>query len=102
MTRCSPNSPLGLRRERALEETNIGGIRHNVEFFLEILADEAFRAGDLHTAFLDDWAKRRQAKQPWFPEIGQAVAAAAAKNGQGKSAPTPASSLGSRWKEYHQ
>ncbi len=45
---------------RALEETHIGGIRNNVEFFLDVLADDAFRAGDLHTGFLDEWFARRK------------------------------------------
>jgi acetyl-CoA carboxylase biotin carboxylase subunit len=88
------------RLERALEETNIGGIRNNVEFFLEILADEEFRGGELHTAFLDDWMKRRKPKAPWHPEIGEAVAKLVAKGAKNDKAPVAAER--SRWKEYHQ
>ncbi|MBM3762228.1 MAG: acetyl-CoA carboxylase biotin carboxylase subunit [Acidobacteria bacterium] len=45
---------------RALEETHIGGIRTNVEFFLDLLADTEFLAADLHTGFLDEWFTRRK------------------------------------------
>jgi acetyl-CoA carboxylase, biotin carboxylase subunit len=62
------------RLERALEETHIGGIRNNVEFFLDILSDAAFQAGELHTGFLEEWQSRRQRAQPPAPEVAEAVA----------------------------
>ena len=46
------------RMERALRETEILGIENNVGFFRQLLADERFRAGALHTGFLKDFAYR--------------------------------------------
>ena len=50
------------RMRRALEEYRIGGIRTNRAFFSEILDDEAFRAGVLSTAFLEQFFERRKAR----------------------------------------
>ncbi len=55
------------RMKRALGEYAVGGIRTNTRFFLEILADERFRAGDLSTAFLEQFFERRNKKE------GQAI-----------------------------
>jgi acetyl-CoA carboxylase biotin carboxylase subunit len=41
------------RMRRALSEYRIEGIRTNIAWFAEILADDAFRAGDFSTTFLD-------------------------------------------------
>ena len=38
---------------RALSEYHLGGIRSNIPLFRAILKDPAFRAGDLHTGYLD-------------------------------------------------
>ncbi len=65
------------RLERALEETHIGGIRTNIEFFLDVLGDAAFQAGDLHTGFLDEWFVRR--KKHVFSNDDLAAALMAAK-----------------------
>jgi acetyl-CoA carboxylase biotin carboxylase subunit len=43
------------RMQRALAETEILGIANNVAFFRQLLADERFRSGQLHTAFLRDF-----------------------------------------------
>ena len=47
------------RMRRALSEYVVEGIRTNIAFFDEILADPAFRKGELSTAFLDEFFKRR-------------------------------------------
>jgi acetyl-CoA carboxylase biotin carboxylase subunit len=47
------------RLDRALSEYTLTGVRTNLAFFREILADEEFRAGRLSTAFLEEFAKRR-------------------------------------------
>lgn len=47
------------RLDRALAEYSISGIRTNVAFFREVLADAEFRAGNLSTAFLDGFFLRR-------------------------------------------
>lgn len=83
------------RLERALAETHIGGIRNNVEFFLDVLGDAAFQAGELHTGFLEEWQQRRQRREALAPEVAEAVAAAAAKLETGKPA---AQARVSRWR----
>jgi acetyl-CoA carboxylase biotin carboxylase subunit len=62
------------RMARALGEYSIAGIRTNTRFFLDILADPKFRAGDLSTAFLDSFFDRRTAAPPVDLET-EAVAA---------------------------
>ena len=46
------------RMLRALGEYYVGGIRTNIPLFSVILHDPAFRAGDLHTGYLDALLKR--------------------------------------------
>ena len=46
------------RMRRALSEYVVEGIRTNISWFDEILADESFRAGDLSTAFLEKFKAR--------------------------------------------
>jgi acetyl-CoA carboxylase biotin carboxylase subunit len=43
---------------RALEEYSVGGIKTNVAFFRGIFDDECFRAGELHTGFIDEYFAR--------------------------------------------
>jgi len=64
------------RMVRALREYDVGGIRTNIGFFRQILEDAEFRAGRLHTGFIDDFFQRHQAPQP--PRDLAAVAALAA------------------------
>jgi acetyl-CoA carboxylase biotin carboxylase subunit len=47
------------RLRRALSEYVVEGIRTNIAFFDEVLADPVFRKGALSTAFLDEFFKRR-------------------------------------------
>ena len=85
------------RMERALDETSVFGIKTNVSFFKEILSDVEFRAGNLHTGFIDGFLTRRR---PTPPEIPQEIAALAAmwhatkKGTQPASIPAPSS----RWR----
>ena len=83
--RCSPNWPSGpttrehatARMLRALREYDVGGIRTNLGFFRQILEDPEFRAGNLHTGFIDEFFARTtrphpppngvQAVPPWRP-----------------------------------
>ena len=59
------------RLERALSETVILGIRNNVHFFRQLIADPAFVAGELHTTFLNTFNYADPA-----PPMGDALAAA--------------------------
>ena len=82
------------RMRRALLEYEIGGIRTNRAFFGEILSDEAFRAGDLSTAFLDEFFARRPSSEPDLAAEG--VAALVAAFSQKTDAP-PSLRSESRW-----
>src|ERR1700735_200587 len=48
------------RLQRALTEYGLSGIQTNISFFLEILNDPEFRAGDISTAFIPDFIARRK------------------------------------------
>jgi acetyl-CoA carboxylase biotin carboxylase subunit len=86
------------RLERALEETHIGGIRTNIEFFLDVLADAAFQAGDLHTGFLDEWFLRR--KKHVFSEEDLAAARKAAElEAKGRKIERVEPAARSKWKQ---
>jgi len=47
------------RLDRALSEYVLAGVRNNIAFFREVLADKEFREGRLSTSFLDRFFKRR-------------------------------------------
>jgi len=64
------------RMIRALREYDVGGIRTNLGFFRQILEDPEFRAGHLHTGFIDEFFERRRPPLP--PADLAAVAALAA------------------------
>ena len=64
------------RMIRALREYDVGGIRTNIGFFRQILEDREFRAGHLHTGFIDEFFQRHNA--PEAPPDLAAVAALAA------------------------
>jgi len=49
------------RLTRALNEYFVGGIKTNISLFRRILRDPDFRAGNLHTGFLDQMLKRKEA-----------------------------------------
>lgn len=88
------------RMVRALGEYNVGGIRTNIGFFRQILEDPEFRAGNLHTGFIEEFFARHRAADA--PAEMRAVAALAAalhvskRNGNGAA---PAAASPSRWVE---
>lgn len=61
------------RTQRALREYDVSGIKTNIGFFRRILEEEAFRRGDLHTAFIDEFLARRAPAAP--PSELRAIAA---------------------------
>jgi acetyl-CoA carboxylase biotin carboxylase subunit len=83
-----------LRREeatdrmiRALGEYDVGGIRTNIGFFRQILEDGGFRAGQLHTGFIEEFFKRHRPPLPGR-DLAEVAALAAvlhtlARNGNG-------------------
>ncbi len=55
----APSREAAIRRmRRALSEYVVEGIRTNLAWFDEILADESFHAGDLSTAFLEKFQRK--------------------------------------------
>ena len=81
------------RMRRALSEYKIEGIRTNLAWFDEILRDESFRAGDLSTAFLENFRRAARESPGIEMEAVAAVVAAlqipkarAASSGTGRSA----------------
>ncbi len=83
------------RLDRALSEYAIGGIRTNIAFFREILADEAFRSGRFSTAFLEGFFERR-APLDTDPEAEAAAALVAAASLR-QPVPAPKESAKSAW-----
>ena len=91
------------RMIRALREYDVGGIRTNIAFFRQILEDEEFRAGRLHTGFIEEFfAKHRPAEAPADAALVAALVAAldsqAAKaQAAGAQAARPSSQRASQW-----
>jgi len=52
------------RMLRALREYDVAGIHTNITFFRQILEDEEFREGRLHTRFVDEFLARRKPFDP--------------------------------------
>jgi acetyl-CoA carboxylase biotin carboxylase subunit len=73
---------------RALRECHVGGIATNLAFFREVIADPEFRAGNLHTGFIDEWRLRRQSL-PECPRLIKAAASAAAVQPAARATASP-------------
>jgi acetyl-CoA carboxylase biotin carboxylase subunit len=87
------------RMLRALGEYHVGGIRTNIGLFEAILRDEAFRAGDLHTGYLDELLRGGATAAKAAPEELPAIAALVAAEVSKSARPgrTPAVAAGTRW-----
>jgi len=70
------------RLDRALSEYVLTGLRTNIAFFREILADAAFREGRLSTSFLEHFFHRRT-KRDAAPEAEAAAALVLAMESRG-------------------
>jgi acetyl-CoA carboxylase, biotin carboxylase subunit len=69
-----PTREAAIRKlDRALSEYVLTGVRNNIAFFREVLADTEFREGRLSTSFLDRFFKRR--KKPEDDPEAEAAAA---------------------------
>jgi acetyl-CoA carboxylase biotin carboxylase subunit len=82
------------RMKRALGEYAVGGIRTNARFFLDILADEEFRAGEFSTAFLEQFFEKRQVTRSPVPQDEAVAALIASMDG---SAPSKKEVTASNW-----
>ena len=85
------------RMLRALGEYHVGGIRTNIPLFDAILRDPAFRAGDLHTGYLDALLKRPGLLDlPPAPELAAIAATASAAHSKAATSTSPQQTA-SRW-----
>ena len=65
------------RALRAINEYYVAGIRTNIDFFRAILEDPEFRAGNLHTGFIDEFFARTK-EAPASEEVARVAALVAA------------------------
>ncbi len=82
------------RLDRALSEYVLTGVRNNITFFREVLADAEFRGGRLSTSFLDRFFERRK-RADIDPEAEAAAALVLALRSNG--AKKPALTNSSKW-----
>ncbi|MEO8659392.1 MAG: acetyl-CoA carboxylase biotin carboxylase subunit [Bryobacteraceae bacterium] len=64
------------RMLRALDEYYVAGIKTNISFFRQILTDERFRQGLLHTGFIEEFFARHVAETPDAEETERMAVAA--------------------------
>jgi acetyl-CoA carboxylase biotin carboxylase subunit len=72
------------RMIRALGEYDVGGIRTNIGFFRQILEDTGFRAGQLHTGFIEEFFRRHRPPLPGR-DLAEVAALAAALHTLGRN-----------------
>ncbi len=87
------------RMLRALGEYHVGGIRTNISLFEAVLNDAGFRAGEIHTNYLDEMLRRGISFEKPADEEVKRIAALVALRQQTETAATAgvASSNGSKW-----
>ncbi len=86
------------RMLRALGEYYVGGIKTNIPLFQRILNDPAFRAGDLHTGYLDQLLKTPpDREQPFPPELTEIAALVGGKHSDADGAELEVPHESSRW-----
>ena len=85
------------RMRRALEEYHVAGVQTNLGLFADLISDEAFVRGKLHTGFLDEFFKRRKVRVPDAELEAVAALAAHAARPSVQSANSPAAATASRW-----
>jgi len=73
------------RLTRALHEYSITGVETNLLFFDELLRDDQFRAGNLHTGFVADFFSRRRPRHEPSETMQLAMALAAAAHAQSET-----------------
>jgi acetyl-CoA carboxylase, biotin carboxylase subunit len=86
------------RLDRALSEYILTGVRNNIAFFREVLADAEFRSGRLSTSFLDRFFKSRM-KAEDDPEAEAAAALAMALEESHHSGSPLLTHVSSHWLE---
>lgn len=77
------------RMHRALQEYSVGGIKTTLPFFREIVSDPEFVAGNLDTAFIERFQKRKTADAKPTDDLA-IIAAALSSSKQSTNTPTTA------------
>jgi acetyl-CoA carboxylase biotin carboxylase subunit len=86
------------RMRSAVGETFVGGIKTSIGFFRRVLADEQFRAADIHTGFIEEFlARSGPADVDGSMEIVGALVAAVHAQEKRASAAASAMPQQSRW-----
>jgi acetyl-CoA carboxylase biotin carboxylase subunit len=99
LTVHAPDRPAAIARTlRALEEYAVTGVTTNLAFFGDLLRDEEFAAGRLHTGFLDEFMARRpqHPPDPLLDHLAAAVAAVHTRDTE-PGRPDPDPLRNSRW-----
>jgi len=66
------------RMARALDEYRIDGLKTSISFHRQVMGHPAFRAGDLHTGFLEEYPELlKPGVDPWLDEVAVVAAAVA-------------------------
>jgi acetyl-CoA carboxylase biotin carboxylase subunit len=89
------------RTARALAELRIDGVTTSVNFHCKVMENAAFRAGDLHTGFLEEHPDLTEPDDdPWLNEIAVVAAAVAHMRKLELNVPadTPEGGGGSAWR----
>ncbi|MDZ7637864.1 MAG: acetyl-CoA carboxylase biotin carboxylase subunit [Bryobacterales bacterium] len=90
------------RLRGALEEYSVNGVKTTISFFHQILDDPEFRAGRLHTGFIEEYFERRVLEAPdgQVLEMASLAGALAAARGDGatKATGVGATPAVSRWR----
>ena len=95
----APGRDAAIRRlDRALAEYVLTGVRNNISFFREVLAQPEFRSGALSTSFLDRFFAHRSKPGPG-PDAEAAAALALALAAKKTEAARPDAAAASRWLE---
>jgi acetyl-CoA carboxylase biotin carboxylase subunit len=89
---------LAIRRAmRALGEYFVAGIRTNTGFFRQILEDSEFRAGHIHTGFIEEFFHRRLIPEPAGEPFAVAALIAALHSAEQKPEVRTVQAPASRW-----
>ena len=90
------------RMARALDELRIDGLTTSVPFHRKVMQHAAFRAGDLHTGFLEEHPELLSpTDDPWLNEIAVVAAAVAHfRRLESTSASAVQAEAGSAWKRH--
>jgi acetyl-CoA carboxylase biotin carboxylase subunit len=86
------------RMIRALREYDVGGIRTNIGFFRQILEDQEFRGGRLHTGFIEEFFERHRLPQPGS-DLTAVAALAAALHSMSRDSTEPRATARRPWLE---